>query len=475
MTTDPLSLDPELMRELGYRTVDFLVERFQRGSPGIPPALRREGSRRLAEPAPASGGSFDDILRRFDQEVLPLYARIDHPGFFGFIPGSGTWPGALADFISSALNMHVSDWVESPGPSRLELTVLDWFKDWIGYPGQAGGLLVSGGSVANLTALACAREARLGSMWADAVVYHSDQAHSSVARAARVLGLPPSRVRAVPVDDRFRIRPDSLERAIEADERAGLRPLFVAASAGTTNTGAVDPLGAIAEVCRGRGVWMHVDAAYGGFAVLTHRGAKELAGLDLADSVALDPHKWLYQPFECGCLLVRDGRLLERAFHASADYLQDTELREVNFADVGIQLTRGFRALKVWMSVHHFGVEAFRSAIDRCLDLARWAQRRIESSDELELLVPPTLSILCFRRHPPGLDDEDGLEAINARLVEAAQGSGDGFVSSTRLHGTYAIRLCVLNHATGQGDVERVLASLERAAPVASAPAGAGP
>lgn len=233
--------------------------------------------------------------------------------------------------------------------SQLELVVLGWFKQWIGYPDEAAGVLVSGGSAANLTALACAREALLGAMSGEVVAYLSDQAHSSMARAARVLGFRPNQVRVLPVDDDYRMRPEALAAAMAADLRAGRRPLFVAASAGSTSTGAVDPLPELAAVCRERGVWFHVDAAYGGFAALTGRGRRWLAGMELADSVTLDPHKWLYQPFECGCLLVRAGRRLREAFRIQPDYLKDTEAasHEVNFSDLSVQLSRASRALKL--------------------------------------------------------------------------------------------------------------------------------
>jgi aromatic-L-amino-acid/L-tryptophan decarboxylase len=325
-------------------------------------------------------------------------------------------------------------------------------------------VLVSGGSAANLTALACAREALLGAMSDQVVAYLSDQAHSSMARAARVLGFRPNQVRVLPVDDGYRMRPEALAAAMAADLRAGRRPMFVAASAGSTSTGAVDPLPELAALCRERGVWFHVDAAYGGFAALTGRGRGWLAGMELADSVTLDPHKWLYQPFECGCLLVRAGRRLREAFRIQPDYLKDTEAAglEVNFSDLSVQLSRTSRALKLWMSLRYFGVEAFRAAIDRAIDLALLAQARIEASDRLELLSPAKLGVVCFRRRPQGMD-EDRLERLNQALAEGLAASGQGLVSSTRLRGRFALRMCVLNHTSRAEDVERVLDWFERA------------
>jgi aromatic-L-amino-acid decarboxylase len=290
---DPLGLDAEAMRRLGYQTVDMLVEWMAdpRGGPILRRGSRQELEQRLGGAAPEGPRDFAEILGRLRDDVLPFASRGDHPGYFAFIPSCGTWPSALADLITSACNFYAGSWMESAGPSQVELTVLEWFKQWIGYPTEAAGLLVSGGSAANMTALACARETLLGAMSDQVVAYVSDQAHSSLARAARILGFRPDQVRVLPVDDRYRMRPDALAGAMAADWDAGRRPLLVAASAGSTNTGAVDPLEELATICREWGAWFHVDAAYGGFAALTERGKRELVGIEQADSVTLDPHK----------------------------------------------------------------------------------------------------------------------------------------------------------------------------------------
>jgi aromatic-L-amino-acid/L-tryptophan decarboxylase len=466
MDEDPLGLDPETMRRLGYQTVDLLVDRWV----GLheQPVLRRgtptELARRLTGSPPEGPQSFERILEQLGSDVLPFVSHNDHPAFFAYIPGCGTWPGVLGDLVASACNLEASSWVQAAGPSQLELVVLGWFKQWIGYPEEAAGVLVSGGSAANLTALACAREALLGAMSDRVVAYLSDQAHSSMARAARVLGFRPNQVRVLPVDDGYRMRPEALAAAMAADLRAGRRPLFVAASAGATSTGAVDPLPELAALCRERGVWFHVDAAYGGFAALTERGRRWLAGMELADSVTLDPHKWLYQPFECGCLLVREGQRLHEAFRIQPVYLKDTEAAEleVNFSDLSVQLSRTSRALKLWMSLRYFGIDAFRAAIDGSIDLALFAQARIEASAQLELLTPAKLGVVCFRRRPEGMD-EDRLERLNQQLAEGLAASGQGLVSSTRLRGRFALRMCVLNHSSRTQDVERVLHWFERA------------
>jgi aromatic-L-amino-acid/L-tryptophan decarboxylase len=461
MADDPLELDAEQMRRMGYAVVDLLVRRIAglANEPVLSMASRTEMEARIDEPAPAGARDFDGLLERLDRDVLPFVGHFDHPRFFGYIPGAGTWPAALGDLIAAAMNIDSGAWRESAGPSQLELTVLDWFREWIGYPIEAAGVLVSGGSAANLTAIACARETIVGSMSPRIVAYASDQTHSSLARAARHLGFRPDQLRVLPTDDRFRIRLDDLAAAIDADASAGRLPFLVNANAGTTNTGAVDDLVAISRLCRERGIWLHVDGAYGAFAVLTERGRAALEGLELADSVTLDPHKWLAMPFEVGCLIVRDGANLERAFELHPEYLQERvgDRQAVNFADRGLQLTRASRAIKVWLAIQTFGVDAFRAVIERAMDLTVEAQRRIEADDRLELITAASLGILTFRRRGAPCETPEHVDRVNESIVAALAAAGDVLLTSTVIRGRYAIRLCVLNHTTAIGDVEHAL------------------
>jgi glutamate/tyrosine decarboxylase-like PLP-dependent enzyme len=455
---DPLGLSHDEIRRLGYQVVDLLAAQLT--DPTLP-AMRRgdpqELRANLDAPPPRESREWTEVLGQLESEVLGPMSRLAHPGYFAFIPASCTFPGALGDLIAAALDIDVGSWMSAAGPSQVELTVLDWFKDWIGYPRTAAGILVSGGSAANMTALACAREALIGPMSDRVVAYVADQTHSSVARAARLLGFRPDQLRILPTDSDHRLRLDALAGAIDADSAAGLQPLVVVANAGATNTGAVDPLAGLAEMCHGRGLWLHVDAAYGGFASLSERGRAALSGIELADSVTLDPHKWGYQPIECGCLLVREGHQLAQAFTINPDYLADYKSEEVNFSDLGLQLTRSARALKIWLSFQYFGADAFRTAIDRTLDLALAAEAQVAESEALELLSPASLGIICFRRRFEGVEDEPTLERLNAELVKAFEKTGRGLLSSTRLRGVYAIRMCVMNHTTGPADVSETL------------------
>jgi aromatic-L-amino-acid/L-tryptophan decarboxylase len=478
MSRDPLALDRETMRRMGYQVVDLLVDRIAglADEPVLRTATRAEMEARLAEPSPAAPGDFGAVLRRLDTHILPFGAHWDHPRNFAYIPGSGTWPAALGDLVASATNIDSGAWREAAGASQLELTVLDWFRDWIGYPEGASGILVSGGSAANLTAIACAREVLVGPMSTRIVAYVGDQSHSSIARAARHLGFRPDQVRVIPTDAGLRMRPDDLASAMDADVRGGRLPFLVSTVAGSTNTGAVDDLPRISALCRERGVWLHVDAAYGGFAVLTERGRTLLAGLALADSITLDPHKWLLMPFEVGCLMVRSPGHLERAFSIHPEYLAERVggLGEVDFADRGLQLTRATRAIKVWLALQAFGVDAYREAIDRAMDLALGAQARIEADPRLELITPASLGILSFRsRGLPG-ETEAATDLRNAAIVARLAADGDVLVTSTQLRGRYAMRMCVLNHTTGEGDVAYALDRIAQVGKALAAEAAAG-
>jgi glutamate/tyrosine decarboxylase-like PLP-dependent enzyme len=469
----PLAMDVEDMRRAGYATVDALVARL--ADPEADPVLRRADPARLRPllggPPPERPGDYGEVLARVIADVLPYASRTDHPGYLAFIPSFTTWPAALAELTAAAANPYCGAWLESAGAAQVELAVIDWFRSWLGLPASAAGVFVSGGSAANMTALLVAREA-VGGPSPDSVLYMSDQAHSSLARTARAMGLRPHQVRVLPTDDRWRLSPDTVAAAILSDRGAGRIPFALCASAGSTNTGAVDPLADLADVCAAEGLWLHVDAAYGGFAALTAKGRSALAGIDRADSVTLDPHKWLFQPMECGCLLIRDGVLLERTFAIHPDYLEGDATRhadEVNFADRGLQLSRGFRALRVWVTMQTFGLAAFRDCIQRGLDLAEYAETLIRGHPELTLMAPATLGMVCFRREWPGCDEAE-TERRGVALAEELERDGTALVSTTRLAGRHAVRLCILNPTTSAGHVRRVIEHFAHAAEPAVAP-----
>jgi len=451
---------------MGYQAIDFLVDRIS--TLGEQPAWRGTTRAalepRLQEPAPEDPHDFEFLIQRLRDDVLAYGVRVDHPRFLAFVPGSPTWPGILGDTIAAAHQSFAGTWLGGAGVAELELVVLDWFRDWLGMPASASGLLLSGGSAANLTAIAAARINRLGEDFSNATMYFSVETHSAIPRACRILGFRRDRIRLIETDADHRISIPALEQAIADDDAAGLRPFCLIANAGTTSTGAIDPLDELATIARDRGLWYHVDAAYGGFAVLTSRGKRWLRGIEQADSVTLDPHKWLHQNFEVGCLLVRDAVCLNRAFHILPDFLQDTVVQgsEVNFAERGIQLTRAARAVKIWLSIQYFGLAAFRAAVDASLDLTIAAQSYIEASSSLELMTPARLGIVCFRKRPDGATGEE-LDVLNERIVKELGASGFAMISSTRVAGRFALRFCILNHRTTLTDVSSVLKWIESA------------
>lgn len=467
-----LELDAETMRRIGHAVTDVVVEHIAtlRDQPAQRSIGRAEAERLISGPPPEHGRAFDELLGFLRDRVLPWHAREPHPHFMGYIPSSPTFPAIAGDWLATGYNFFAGVWSVASGPNQLELTVLDWFRQWLGMPEGTSGLMTSGGSAATLTAIVAARHAAdpVGTSVARLTMYTSEQAHSSVARAAWIAGIPRANVRAVAVDDGYRLRVDALAAAIAEDRDAGLEPFAVAASAGTTNTGAVDPLAAIADQCERERLWMHVDAAYGGFAALLPGGRDLLRGIERADSVTLDPHKWLFVPFECGSLLARDPRRLEEAFSVHPEYLTDVRARDrdVNFADLGEQLTRSAHAIKVWMSVGYFGVAGIREALARGVRRAEYAEERLRSLG-FEILSPAQLGVVCFRAHPAHIDDPAELDALNERINARVNATGRFLMSSTRLRGRFSLRLCTQVHRMTEADVDEVIQEIVGQAPLA--------
>ena len=459
-----LTLPAEAMRQLADAATKNLLARLQNLRDDVPwrGASRAELEPLLREPAPEIGQDPLKVLERAVNDVLPVAGRVDHPRFFAFVPSAPTWPGVIADFLAAGFNTFQGTWLGAGAPSQVELVVIDWIREWIGYPSSAGGLFTSGGSAAILDALVAARE-KAGAPERPAI-FLSDQTHSAVERAARIIGVRREGIVVVPSNSEFRLPLPALAVAVRQARASGLTPIVICANAGTTNTGAIDQLPAIADFCAAEALWLHVDGAYGGFAVLCESGKALLAGIERADSISLDAHKWLYQPFEAGCVMVKDVADLVRAFSVNPDYLQDTKLglEHVNFADRGYQLTRSFRALKVWMSIQTFGLARFRASIARTIQYASDAGRLVAEMESLELLGPPSLGVLCFRYRPQGANWTpariDSLnEAIQARVIQ----SGTAMISSTRLRGTYSLRLCIMSHQTTWDDVKETIGRIE--------------
>ena len=462
---DDLQMAPQLMLDLARKAAELLVKRTESlpGEDAWEGDFRQALEDQLLEDPPEDGRPPTEVLERAARDILPVAIRHDHPRFFAFVPSSPTWPGVLADFMAAGYNVNVVTWLASSGPSQLELVVIDWFRRWLDYPESAGGLFTSGGSAAGLDALVAARQA--AGHPERPTVYMSNQTHTVLHRAAMIIGIRPECIREIPSDGNFRLDMEALAGAVASDRAAGFNPVAVCVNAGAASTGAVDPLDAVANYCEAEGIWMHADASYGGFAVVTEKGKRLLRGIERADSIGLDAHKWFFQPYEAGCLLVKDLRTLESAFALRHDVLQDTiwGADHPNLADRGLQLSRSFRALKVWMSVQTFGMAAFRRAVSKGMELAARAEDYVRASPVLEIVNPASLGIVCFRVNPTHDNlDEEALREVNINVLARIFWEDPAFISSTTLHGKVSLRMCILNHTTTWDDVRETLEAVER-------------
>ena len=452
MADSGLELTPEQMRELGYAAVDAVVEHLTtlRSEPTFtppPPDL----AQRVVEPPPETGSDPVELLGWLRREVLGPGVRNHHPGMFAYIPVSPTFPGAVADMLAAGLNVFAGSYQSGPGAAVIELEVLGWFRELLGLDPAAEGVIASGGSTANLVGLTVARDRRPEG-GAARVAYVTTEAHSSVGRALRLIGI--EQVRDVAVDERFRMCPDALAEAMAADAGAGRVPWCVIAAAGSTNTGAVDDLPALHRVAGERGAWLHVDAAYGGFHALTERGRAAMPGLELADTLVLDAHKSLYCPLLAGVVFARRGADLETTFTVRPEYLKDMDrYGGVNFADRGIELSRPFRALKVWLTLKTFGFREIRTALDRSLDLGLLAAELIAESPRLELVTGPSLGVVNFR-------SADGVPV--ERMVAEVVAAG-AFISATTVAGERTARICALGHRSDEEALRSVIGAAEAA------------
>jgi glutamate/tyrosine decarboxylase-like PLP-dependent enzyme len=465
MNESRLELTAEEMRGLGYRIVDQIVEHLETlaSKPVTRVSPRVELESELREPLPEEPAPVDSLLDQLRRVVWPNIGNIQHPRFFAFIPSPSNFVSVMADALAAGFNPFAGNWLEGSGPAQIELVTIDWLREICGLPETAGGLFVSGGSMANLTALAAARLAMLDERSDGAVIYFSDQTHNSIGKALRVLGFAREQVRALPSDENFRLPVEVLRRAVDEDRADGKRPFCVVANAGTTNTGAVDPLGQLADLCERENLWLHVDGAYGAAACLSERGRKLLAGIERADSVSLDPHKWLFQPFEIGCVLLRNSRLLKKSFHTMTGILEDTkraEEEEINYYDYGVQLTRSFRALKLWLSIKTFGAANFREAINYGFDMAEFAENILRQSDRWRIVSPAAMGIVTFRYVAEGYSENE-INEIHRRMVEMMAEDGFAFANSTTLRGQIVMRLCTINPRTTKDDVRATIQQLE--------------
>ncbi|GJM23465.1 MAG: L-2,4-diaminobutyrate decarboxylase [Planctomycetota bacterium] len=455
LTPDDLA-DLDISPQAFERLVGQLMPRLQEQLRALPelPAQgdvdAEELCRELAQdPAPEHGRAFEELLEPYFRDWLPRTFLTPGPGYLAFIPGGGLLSSVLADLLAGATNRYTGVWQAAPALVQLEANALRWLAEWMGFPESARGLLTTGGSQANFSAIVTAREARLGEHLREGVLYTSSQAHLCVSKSAQLAGVLPDRVRRLPVDAHFRMRTDALAEAVAADRAAGLRPFMVVSSAGTTNTGAVDPLEEIGALCAEQSLWHHVDGAYGACFHMVPELRPLLAGMSRADSLALDPHKGFFLPYGNGALLVRDGAALRAAHAGTASYLPDPAAEEfMDPAQYGPELSRDFRGLRLWLSLQLFGAERFRAALAEKRALAVQAADDVSTLPGIEMVAPPQLSLFAFQLAAPG----DDLERRNARtraLLQAVNARGRVFLTGCTVDdGRFLARVCVLSFRT---------------------------
>ena len=469
-----LDPSPGEIRNWGNGVVQLMIDYLENVDEGrvYGPILSSEIRKQLEPSLPTKGCDFEELLQVFRETIIPLSRQNAHPRMFGYVQSPGTPVAAFADLLASFLNANLTAWRSAPAPVELERLTINWIRQILGFESGAGGLFLSGGSMANLAALAVAMQAK-GKSRDRLCLYASRETHFSVSKAARLLGM--GKVHQIAVDERFRMRTGDLRAKIAADLERGDLPCCVVANAGTVNTGAVDPLTEIREIADLFKLWLHVDGSYGAFAVLAKSVSQLFAGLERADSVALDPHKWLYLPVDVGCVIYRDPQMARTAFAHHAEYTRviGAEAEEAfAFWDYGPELTRRFRALKVWMLLKGAGLESLSHAIEGNLACARHLQSLVESSDDFEMAVPVELSIFCFRHLPARLRNESPgvIDAYNERLLVALQRDGSSYLSNTTLDGRFALRGCVLNYRTTLRDMEILLEDVRRVGQATSQP-----
>ncbi|HEY0515352.1 MAG TPA: aminotransferase class I/II-fold pyridoxal phosphate-dependent enzyme, partial [Thermoanaerobaculia bacterium] len=440
----PLELSAAEMRALAEAALDRIVAHIE-SLPRQTVSDTRGGfelAQSLVEPIPEEGAAVSGLLDLLFDRAVPPSFNTASPGYLAYIPGGGLFHSAVADLIADATNRYTSVYAAAPALAQLEANVIAWFCQIAGYPPEARGTLTSGGSLANWTALVTARRERLPENFLSGVIYASDQSHYSVAKGAILAGFPEANVREVPTDDRFRMRADALAERIEEDRRRGLTPFLIAASAGTTNTGAVDPLPELADLAERHGMWLHVDAAYGGFFLLTEEGRRAMRGIERADSIVLDPHKGLFLPYGTGAVLVRDGEALRRAHSLTGDYMPglQNDPDRVDFSQYSPELSRPVRGLRVWLPFKMHGAAAFRAELEEKLALARLAADRLREMEGIEILAEPQLSLLAFRLAPAGVPEE-ALDDLNRRFLDRVNARQRVYLTATRLRGRFAPRI----------------------------------
>ncbi|MCB9455248.1 MAG: aminotransferase class V-fold PLP-dependent enzyme [Anaerolineaceae bacterium] len=461
-----IDLSPDEFRQLGYQAIDLLAEQLAavRDLPARQPIAADLRGRLLEQPLPETESDPAALLKVFARDVPPYPMGNSSPRFFAWVNSPPAPLGVLAELLAAGMNPSVAG--GDHAATYIEHAVLNWLKAIMTFPASAGAVLASGGSVANLIALGVMRHVKTGGsirgqgfqdQTAPMVIYTSTQGHGCIQKAVEILGFGSAYLRKIPVDSGYRMNLDALRAQVQADRAAGLLPVCVAASAGTVNTGAIDPLDGIADLCVAEQLWFHVDGAYGGLGILVEPSLYK--GIERADSLAIDPHKWLYMPVECGCVMVKDAQAMRDSYSLVPSYLRDDTAMPW-FSEFSIQQTRGFKALKLWLVMQQIGVEGYRDLLRHDMVLAKSLQAKIRARDDFELVAAGPLSVTCFRYKRQGMADLDGL---NRKLAETVQREGKAFLTTTELNGQLVLRACIVNFRTTEADLDILLDAIAEA------------
>ena len=478
--SDPgLNLTPEACEQLGRAALEWALRYFedQVEVPVYPTISAGELTARLSGPLPGDPEDVPSVMADFDE--IARYGRHNgHPRMFGYVQSSGSFAGVVGDLLASAINQNVTSWRSAPAATTIEHQVIEWLKMMVGFDSAGDGILLSGGSFANFAGLATALRAStevdlnqrgVAALPGRARIYTSEMTHMSMPKAASLLGVGKDAIVRIPVDADLRMQADALRQQIQSDRAAGFHPVCAVATAGDVNTGAIDPLEAIADVCRDSRLWLHVDGSYGALAAQSPHVGAEMSALKRADSLSLDPHKWLYAPLDVGCLLVRNAATLRRAFAEGAGYIDvvaDRDMSAFAYWDHSPELSRRFRALKIWFLLRIHGARAIQAAIDGNIAVAQHLAAAIDASGDFERVAPAPLSIVCFRyrggdRAP---ESPEQIDALNKALMVEVQRDGESYVSNAIINGRFALRACIVNFRTQPADADRLLASIRRVA-----------
>lgn len=463
MSRYPLEPDATEMRRLVDEAMRRIVEHIQ--SLPSQPASNVEGAtefaRSMIEPLPQRGQSYEKLLDFLFDQAIPRSFNSAAPGYLAFIPGGGIFPAAIADLIADSVNRYIGVFAAAPALAQIEANVVRWFCEIAGYGKGSGGVLTTGGSLAMFTAIVTARKALLGDDFLRSTLYAGDQVHHAFQKAANLAGFPLANIREIESDEKFRVRIDAMEEAIARDRASGFTPFFIAGSGGTVGTGAVDDLAALARLAQQENMWFHVDGAYGAFFILTERGRSAMRGIDRADSIVLDPHKTLFQPYGTGALIVRDAAQLRRAHSMHASYLPEFQEESglVDFCEVSPELSRDFRGLRVWLPLKMFGIQPFRQQLDEKLDLALWATEELRKIEGMEIVAEPQLSIVAFRLHKPGAT----LNGLNRQLLDRINARKRVMLTGTMLGTEFVLRICVVSHRTHMDRMQMCLEDIRAA------------